>query len=426
VNFPAQSPWFAHVDLDAFYASVEVLDFPQLRGLPVAVGGPAQGRGVIAAASYEARQFGVRSAMPTARALSLCPQLVLRAGRMGRYQELSERVFGIVRELSPRIEMVSLDEAFLDLAGCERLHAPWNEFALRLRRRVHAETGLWMSIGIGETRRIAKIGSALRKPRGVVLVPRGAGRSFLAPLPVEYLWGVGAKLGARLHEHGYATIGDLAASSHAVLRAQFGKMGSSLLEMAQARELGHIDPARRAKSVSHELTFARDLHGEAELLPVLLKFSEKIAYRLRRSGCVGRVVQLKIRDNTFHTLTRRVTLTAPSSSENEIYKTAQVLLRQLSWGQRPVRLIGLGMHEISHERVSQGELFAQGNDQLDSKLAKTLDRLHTRYGGDAIGRARTLLRHTDNSASWEAVAWEKSPSQVLPSRDERGADHDGK
>jgi len=237
---------------------------------------------------------------------------------------------------------------------------------------------------------------------------------------------VGAKLSARLHEQGYDTVGDLAASSHAHLRSQFGKMGSSLLEMAQARELGHIDPARRAKSVSHELTFAHDLHGEAELLPVLLKFSEKIAYRLRRAGSVGRVVQLKIRDNTFRTLTRRATLAAPSSSENELYRTAQALLRQLNWGQHPVRLIGLGMHEISNESVSQGELFAEGSAQLDPKLAKTLDRLHTRYGGEAIGRARTLLRRTDNSASWEAVAWEKSVDQDLPSRDERGADHDGK
>jgi DNA polymerase-4 len=141
---------------------------------------------------------------------------------------------------------------------------------------------------------------------------------------------------------------------------------------------------------------------------------------------VGRVVQLKIRDNTFHTITRRATLATPGSSENELYRTAQVLLRQLNWGHRPVRLIGLGMHEINDERVSQGELFAQEGDQLDPKLAKTLDRLHTRYGGEAIGRARTLLRHTDNSASWEAVAWEKTPSQVRPSRDERGADHDGK
>jgi DNA polymerase-4 len=424
VNSPAQGHCFAHVDLDAFYASVEVLDFPHLRGLPVAVGGPARGRGVIAAASYEARRFGVRSAMPTARALSLCPQLVLRAGRMGRYQEKSEQVFHIVRELSPRIEMVSLDEAFLDLRGCERLHAPWTEFSLRLRRRVYRETGLWISIGIGETRRISKIGSALRKPRGVVVVPRGAGREFLAPLPVEFLWGVGAKLGARLHEQGYSTIGDLAASSTSLLRSQFGKMGTSLLEMAQARELGHIDPARAAKSVSHELTFARDLHGEAELLPVLLKFSEKIAYRLRKGNLQGRVVQLKIRDNTFRTLTRRVTLPAPSAHEDEIYRVARKLLRRLNWGATPVRLIGLGMHEITQEQLSQGELFTSEAARIQPQLERTLDRVHTRYGGEAIGRARTLLRRTDNSASWEAVAWEKTSAENPSIQEETGERND--
>ena len=245
-------PWFAHVDMDAFYASVEVLDYPELAGLPLAVGGPAEGRGVIAAASYEARRFGVRSAMPTAEALRRCPQLILRKGRMGRYQEKSREVLAILAEISPRLETISLDEAFLDLAGCERLHAPWDAFALRVRRRIHDETGLWCSIGIGETRRIAKIASDLRKPRGLVVVERGAGIGFLAPLPVERLWGVGPRMAERLHAEGFDTVGQLAQQSSSGLQSRFGKMGISLHEMSMARELGAVTIAIVTKPFGFE------------------------------------------------------------------------------------------------------------------------------------------------------------------------------
>ncbi len=397
--------WFAHVDMDAFYASVEILDDPRLRGLPVAVGGPARDRGVIAAASYEARRFGVFSAMPTAVALRRCPDLVLRHGRMDRYRQKSREVVAILREVAPRLETVSLDEAFLDLTGCDRLHGRWEAFALRLRRRIHQESGLWCSIGLGETRRIAKIGSDLRKPRGIVVVPPGAGRDFLAPLPVERLWGVGPHQRERLHRLGLSTIGEIAAQRPDWLRSHLGTMGTVLHEAALARESGEVEPERRAHSVSHEQTFARDLRGREALLPVLLELSGKVGYRLRRGGLCGRVVQLKVRDATFRTVTRRLGLPSPVATDEAIYRAAASLLEGLGWNERPIRLIGVGVHRVSACQNEQGELFPAPADR--PVLEKTLDALHTRFGGGAVQRARTLLTPRDRSASWESTAWER-------------------
>lgn len=413
--------WFAHVDMDAFYASVEVLDFPELEGLPMAVGGPAEGRGVIAAASYEAREFGVRSAMPTAEALRKCPHLVLRKGRMSRYQEKSREIMSILREVSPKIAPISLDEAFLDLTGCERLHGPWNEFTMDLRMRIHAETGLWASIGMGETRRIAKIASDLRKPRGMVVVDRGSGPAFLAPLSVRRLWGVGPKMYARLEEMGLTKVGDIAAHSRNQLQGRLGKMGLALYDMAHAQESGSIDPDRAAKSISHEVTFAKNLVGAAALEPVLMSLCEKVGYRLRREGFVGRVVHLKIRDGDFNTISRQVALERPTDSEHVFYDAAKRLLHRLDWERVPVRLIGVGLGELSADTGRQGDLFATPIEQNRPRLEKVLDDLHSRFGGASIGRARTMLRPEDNSASWEASAWER-PSQKDSKHKEDGND----
>lgn len=395
--------WFAHVDMDAFYASVEILDRPELAGLPVAVGGRADHRGVIAAASYAARVFGVRSAMPTAQALRQCPDLVLLPGRMERYVEKSREVMDILRDTAPAVEPLSLDEAALDLTGCARLHhafAPaaaggaredWTRFALDLRLRIRRETGLWCSIGMGETRRIAKIASDVRKPRGLVIVERGAGAAFLGALPVERLWGVGPQLAARLHALGLRTASDLAQRSPSELQRSLGKIGPHLHQMVHARDVGEVHPDRASKSVSHETTFAVDRVGLEQLEPVLHRLGEKVGARLRRHGLAGRVVQLKIRDRGFQTFTRQLTLARPSDSDHDVVEAALRLLRNLGWEQVPVRLIGVGMHDLSEAPAEQGDLFASPRQQMRPRLERVLDSVHERFGDEAIGHGSGVL-----------------------------------
>jgi DNA polymerase-4 len=394
--------WFGHVDMDAFYASVEVLDDPRLRGLPVAVGGPSDQRGVIAAASYPARRFGVHSAMPTGQALRLCPDLILLPGRMARYQGKSREVMEELRAVAPRVEPLSLDEAALDLTGCERLHGDWAGFALRLRRRIFDRTGLWASVGLGETRRIAKIASDLRKPRGVAVVERGAGAGFLAGLPLERLWGVGPKLRARLDALGMHTVADVARTPRPRLQALLGKTGLALHDVVHAREGGSVHPDREPQSVSHETTFARDKVGAASLEPVLLHLAEKVAGRMRRHGIQGRVVQLKIRDRSFRTLTRRTTLTVPVDSEHDIFAAARRLLHQLHWENVPVRLVGVGVSHLSATEGRQGDLFASRVDRQRPNLERVLDDVHQRFGQQSIGRALGLLQ---NGHGWQDELW---------------------
>lgn len=383
--------WFGHVDMDAFYASVEVLDDPSLSGLPLAVGGPAAGRGVIAAASYEARRYGVHSAMPTAQAQRLCPQLVLVPGRMERYQELSRQIMDILREHAPAVEPLSLDEASLDLDGCARLHGDWEAFAPRLQREVHERTGLWCSVGLGETRRIAKMASDLRKPRGCHIVPAGKGAAFLQSMPVGRLWGVGPALCARLEGLGLREGSDIAALSRSALQQALGRTGLALHDIVHAREGGRVHPGRASKSISHEGTFARDRSGVAELEPVLLHFSGKVARRMRAEGVLGRVVQLKARDRGFQTFTRRCTLPRPVDSQDEIFAAARRLWRELGWEGVPVRLLGVGVQQLSAAGGQQGELFATQVERERPRLDRVVDQLLDRFGEGAVARGGTLI-----------------------------------
>ncbi len=398
--------WFAHVDMDAFYASVEVLDRPELAGLPIAVGGPSDRRGVIAAASYASRQFGVHSAMPTAQAFRLCPDLVLLPGRMERYQEKSREVMGILKSVAPKVEPLSLDEAFLDLTGCERLHGNWSQLAQRVRMSIYEQTGLWASVGMGETRRIAKIAGGLRKPRGLVVVDRGAGPDFLAALPVARLWGVGPKLRQRLEQLGLLTVADIARTPRAQLQSMLGKTGLALHDMVHARESGNVNPGRAHRSVSHEVTFGHDRVGHDQIEPVLLHLCEKVGGRLRNGGLCGRVVQLKIRDTGFHTFTRRTTLPRPTDTESDIYRAVRHLLHDMKWEQVPVRLVGVGVSQFSKSTARQGDLFASRTERSQPVIDQTLDKVHDKYGGSSIGRARSLLRKlSGDSASWQEQLW---------------------
>jgi DNA polymerase IV len=408
-----RSRWFSHVDMDAFYASVEILDRPELAELPVAVGGKPGERGVIAAASYAARKFGVHSAMPTAQALRLCPELVLLPGRMARYQELSAQIMQILRDASPAVEPLSLDEASLDLSGCARLHGideavdggreGWTRFAQQLQQRIHKETGLSASVGLGETRRIAKIASDHRKPAGVVVVPRGEGRAFLADLPVEKLRGVGPKMAERLRAQGFRYARNIASTPRNQLQQLFGKAGSALLDMVEARDVGTVHPDRREKSVGHETTFARDLIGMAALEPVLSRLSEKVSRRLHQRGLQGRVVQLKIRDRGFHTFTRRHSIATPTDSAPCIRDEALRLLHAMKWEQVPVRLIGVTVAGLTESRAVQGELFATAEQLRQPRIDQVVDDIHDKFGSSAFLRGRSLLATGVDRTPWGAT-----------------------
>jgi DNA polymerase-4 len=391
--------WFAHVDMDAFYASVEVLDRPELAGLPVAVGGASDRRGVIAAASYPARKFGVRSAMPTARALQLCPDLILLPGRMARYREFSRQVMDILRSVGPAVEPLSLDEAALDLSGCERLYdvqpdaprAGWSRFASALQQRILDETGLWASIGLGETRRIAKIASDFNKPRGLMVVPVGEGPAFLAQLPVSAIGGVGPRFAERLTAADLHRAGDVARLSRAELQARFGRQGARLHDIVNARDFGRVDPERGHKSISHEVTFATDRIGLQALEGTLLAHCERVGARLRRHRLQGRVVQLKIRDRGFATFTRRRTLARPTDSDAAIHRAALRLLYDLGWERVPVRLLGVGVQDLSTASAHQADLFDEAQDRQERAVDRVLDRVQERFGSASLGHGRSVL-----------------------------------
>ena len=334
--------YILHVDLDAFYASVEQRDNPQLIGKAVVVGGPPESRGVVAAASYEARKYGIHSAMPMRTALRLCPDLVRVSARFRRYGEVSRQVMGILRDLTPLVEPLSLDEAYLDIT---ELVSPEdvNEAAQGLKARVRQETGLAVTIGGGTSKTVAKIASQAAKPDGLLLISPGEERQFLAPLDVEMLWGVGPKTAALLKAHGVNTIGDLASCDGHWLLENLGKRGPEL----QARGVG-IDPQpvttrHETKSVSAESTMPQDVNDQALLSEQMEGLAREVAARLERGGLKGKTVYVKLRLADFTTFTRQTTLPAPTSEADAISQVARnLLLRELRPG-RSFRLIGVGV-----------------------------------------------------------------------------------
>jgi DNA polymerase-4 len=376
-----------HLDLDAFYASVEQLDDPALRGRPVIVAGPSR-RGVVCAASYEARRSGVRSAMPTARARSLCPDGVFLPPRFPRYEELSSRVFGIYRRYTPLVEPLSLDEAFLDVTDGERLHGGAREVALAVKRAVRDETGLTVSAGAADVKLAAKIASDLGKPDGLVVVPPGGTRAFLAPLPVGRLWGVGKVTEQGLAALGVRTIGDLAAAPEALLATRLGRHARDLAALARGEDPREVVPDEPARSVGAEETFEHDLAGEAALLPRLLAQSERTAARLREAGLAGRTVTLKVKWADFTLATRRVTLGEPTADGAAIYAAARAQLARLDVS-RPVRLTGVSVSGLDPRAAAQLDLFAAGPDPRRKALNEAVDALARRFGAGAV-RPATL------------------------------------
>jgi len=383
-----------HLDLDAFFASVEQLDDPSLRGKPVIVGGTGR-RGVVSAASYEARRFGVRSAMPTARARRLCPEGVFLPPRFERYGALSASIFDIYRRYTPLVEPLSLDEAFLDVTRSRALHGPGRDIAAAIKRAVRAECGLAVSAGIAEVKLAAKIACDLGKPDGLVEVPPGGVAAFLAPLPVSRLWGVGEVTEAALRRIGVATIGDLQRLSEAALApALGGSHGRELRSLALGVDPREVVPDWEQRSVGAEETFARDLADRASLERELLAQAVRVGRRLRAAGLRGRVVTLKVKYADFTLVTRRVTLGHPTDDDRALFDAARAQLERVELA-RPVRLTGISVSDFAApaERGQLG-LFADPAPVAEPPdagrrraLHSALDALADRFGEGAVVRA---------------------------------------
>ena len=332
-----------HADLDAFYAAVEQLDNPALRGLPVMVGGSPQSRGVVATASYEARVFGVHSAMPMATAVRQCPRGIVVRPRFDRYREMSRMVMDIFHHLTDLVEPLSLDEAYLDITGVVETGKLPLGVAIDLKRRVNEETGLNVSIGVGTCKSVAKIASDLEKPDGLVVVAPGDERDFLAPLPVGKLWGIGPKTAEILHGDGVETIGDLAAQPDEWYARRFGKRAQGIKAKALGQDDDPVKTERNPKSISAETTFAEDLSDPDELRKVLGKLSSNVCSHLSRKDIKGKTVTVKLRLADFTTLTRQTTLASYTNAEEAIMETAWKLLNGEMEEGRAFRLLGVGM-----------------------------------------------------------------------------------
>ncbi len=380
-----------HLDLDAFYAAVEQLDEPALRGRPVIVGGASE-RGVVCACSYEARRFGVRSAMGMTRARQLCPQAAVRPVRMGRYRELSRQVFAIFARYTDRIEPLSIDEAFLDVAGCERLFGPPAAMAAAIRAAVRAETGLTVSAGVAPNKFLAKLASERGKPDGLVEIRPEQVESFLLPLPVGSLWGVGRVGAERLQGCGLRTVADLRAAGEARLVQLLGTFGSQLHALAWGRDERPVATAGGAKSIGHEETFARDLWDRKELEVELLGMAERVAARLRGAGLTAGTLTVKVKYADFTQVTRSATLGEAVCSLEDFYPRACTLLGRTEAGQRPVRLLGLSLSALQPAGCGQGELFGQPRRERQQALDRALDRVRERYGSRGIVRGTLLPR----------------------------------
>ena len=381
--------YILHLDIDAFYASVEEILDPSLKGKPIVVGARPEQRGVVASASYAARAFGVHSAMPTAQALRLCPQAIIVSPHRKAYMGYSARMMAILSEYSPLIEPLSLEEAFLDLTGCESLWGSSEELARQIQKRLVVQLGLSASVGLAANKLVAKIASGLEKPRGFVVVPHGREAEFLAPLPVEKLWGVGEVTARSLHEMGIFTIGQLAQLPAAQLEAKFGRRGRDLHRQARGIDDSPVVVEREEKSLSREVTFAQDIGDRRALRKTLLSLSEDVARRLRKRGLRGRTVKLKLRYADFTTLTRQVTVDSPTDLEQVIFDQAARLLDRAWDRRRKVRLIGVGVSkfELEERQLSLFEATAEGKVAKLRRLSQAIDQIREKYGDGAIQRA---------------------------------------
>jgi nucleotidyltransferase/DNA polymerase involved in DNA repair len=371
-----------HVDMDAFYASVEQRDDPNLKGRPVIVGADpkeGRGRGVVAACSYEARKFGVRSALPISQAWKLCPQGAFVPVRMDRYVEVSKQVMEVLHRFTNLVEPLSIDEAFLDVSGSTALFGAPEQIARAIKKQISEATGLCASVGVAPNKFVAKIASDLKKPDGLVIVKQDEVEEFLQHLPISKLWGVGPKTEERLHQMGIRTIGDLRANPQ----------GDHLHELAYGRDSRPVVPNWEARSISNETTFEEDTKDREILLRTIRRLSESVGRRLRVEDLRARRVTLKFRYEGFETHTRQMTLERPTQSDDEIVRSAVSLFEQFPLD-RKVRLLGVGSSDLtrSADVPSQLGLFAEpaNNGVLD----RTVDAIRTKFGNDSVRRGSQL------------------------------------
>jgi DNA polymerase-4 len=382
---------FIHADLDAFYASVEQLDHPEYAGKPVIVGGlPGDRRSVVSAASYEARKFGVRSAMPLAQALKLCPRGIYLRGNMGRYREISRRVMEIFGDFSPEVQQLSIDEAFLDIGGTEKLFGPPELLAAKLKAAVREKTGLTVSAGIAANKYLAKIASGMSKPDGLFLIPPGTGEAFMRSLPVGKIWGAGEKTQEIFRKRGLKTCEDLYRLSRESLSAIFGEaFGDFLYRAVRGEGAENFDAGRGSRSMSTERTFPYDLYDKFAIESVLLDISETLMWRLLGEGRHARTVQVKIRYRDFSTELGRESSPGPVVSLNDLYARVLALFRKKYQAGRGLRLIGAGLMNLE-EGPRQQELFGLAGEK-ERKLEKVILDINKRFPGAALRRSRSRL-----------------------------------
>jgi len=387
-------PCFIHADLDAFYASVEQLDKPEYKGQPVIVGGlPGDRRSVVSAASYEARKFGVHSAMPIFQAYKLCPNGIYLRGRMERYQEKSEEVMKIFGDFSPDVQQLSIDEAFLDITGTEGLFGPVKNTAEKLKEKVRSETGLTVSLGLAPNKYVAKIASGMSKPDGLFIIPDGEEEKFMRSLPVGRIWGAGEKTQEIFKKHGFKTCEDLYCLSDKIMKSMFGKsLGDFLSRAVRGKAAENFDRERGSHSMSAERTFAYDLFDEFAIETVLLDISETLIFRLLSSKSESAAVSLKIRYSDFTTENIQETFKEPILTLNDFYNHVLELFRRKYQKGRGIRLIGAGLINLSSTTSAyQGELFSQKKEK-ERRLEESILKINAKHPDAPLRRSRSTLK----------------------------------
>ncbi|WP_047523331.1 DNA polymerase IV [Microbacterium sp. ZOR0019] len=385
-----------HVDMDAFYAAVEVLDDATLRGLPLIIGAP-DGRSVVSSASYEARRYGVRAAMPVSQALRLCPSARIVPPHFARYQEVSRQVMAIFESFTPLVEPLSVDEAFLDVQGVRRLWGSPARIAELIRERVRDEVGITCSVGVAATKHVAKMASTIAKPDGMLIVARDDTLDFLAPRPVRAMWGVGPKAAEALEARGIRTVQDVRdAPTEMIDRAVGAALGARLRQLARGEDPRAVDTERVEKSIGHEETFDTDILDRPFLRAELLRLADRVAVRLRRAGWEASTVAIKIRFDDFRTVNRSHTLTEPTAVGQRIGEAAQTLFEQID-RRDPVRLVGVRAENL---RPAGGAGMALWDDDEDwRKVEGAVDEAMARFGSTTISRARHIGRGEGRGAA---------------------------
>ncbi len=382
-----------HGDLDAFYAAIEQRDNPTLRGKPVIVGGDPNSRGVVSTCSYEAREFGVRSAMPLSQAKRLCPEAIFLPVNMKLYRQVSRQIMAIMTNYTPIFEPLSIDEAFLDVSGCHTIFGSAQEIARQIKGRVHDEHGLIISMGISYNKFLAKLATELGKPDGLYVIEREKVMGLLPSLPVSFLWGAGSKTQGILKKMGIKTMGELCNTPREVLERQLGAGADIFLQLAQGIDHRQVEPDHQCKSMGKEITFEQDSNDKELLDNILLDFSGRLARRLRRQCLLARTVTVKIKYHDFHTITRSKTLAESADSELVFHQTAHEILKKIKLTDTKVRLIGLSLSNFcASDTWQQGLLFEQQVKLENIQLDQTLDNIRDRFGDEIITRASLLNR----------------------------------